>query len=1177
DVEARYTLPPQLEFVNPADAETKFIAPNPLPAGETGVATWRVRVKRLSFNDRTIEHNWVVTGSDEKSRALDEAYTKCVTIAPGITPYLECSLAMPDSLQPVFETGGVAPNPFTVTGTITNIGLAAKSVGTVELNLDPSQFVFDSATPRFQSLSETIAPGSSIDIQWIVTAQYSNTSRTHMAVMQVVDDESTLFACESNLFVSEFPNDLSCDLAVDAEIVSFDKDLQKYVPETWEVVADLRNASGELKSSVDVTLVLQDPKGLVELDAVTPNNTLVRNFQDWLPGETRQVRWTLRTVGILNITAPEDIRYSIGYSAGGADFVPAGCEVDQTILPNSSREPNLECDVLMPDTIRFVDSAYVPGNIVIGVRLRNTGTGDARNVNVSMLQDQRFTVLHTPSFTIPHIGAQAIQEVPAFRVRLVPRQASGWDTVKIIAYTDDGAYTSCEYPVFIEAVKIPDLTVICDTEIDSIFYNSSTGEFEPSEFSVSMNFSNSGEIMTKEISATLPANRYFEIADGSAVRTLPDLAPGESGSLVWHLRPRCTNDTGRQRLPFEVFYRGGLGAQLYTTGCEREIYIEPCTGAGIEALCEAPVKITVDETSGATVFTARVVNNSNDALDDMSLFIQQGQWFQLQQGEPTEKQVGTVAPGDTGTASWFVIPRMVQDSTVAAICVRVLQSGNEVQSCCSDVLLIPGQLGELALFCSSIDTLRLDSTPGLYENAPFDACFHVENRGSITAEGLYAELEYSGIKKSVVPVLPIPVLPIPPGGRSTWQCWKVLPPVARLPRHDTLTISLYKDSVLIATCTKIIYAEGSGTLNVVCDVSLDGGDTVQTVRGTIQRTISVEFTNLESTALTGGTATLSRISPELVTLIDSPTRPLPADPFLPGESVTVTWTVEIPELFRERNLIVEAYSAFDSGAAPGCNRWLSLLGITPEIDIAVPQDNFARFGRRARIPVMVTGADTVGFSNVKFTLGYDEDLMRFDGISTAGTLMELGWDPPVVQDLPGGAAYVQSTLRTTPARLSTSVPLLYLEFTINDDPRRHDPVFVESTLPFLCESAECAFEASVDGLRMDAAVGTSDGTLYITGDCIIPLTAAEGITSLSNTPNPFADRTMITFTLTGEAHVTLAVQDMFGREVCAIDAGWRDAGEHAVEFDAGGLPGGMYIVILSTEKSVVAKKMLLDR
>ena len=74
----------------------------------------------------------------------------------------------------------------------------------------------------------------------------------------------------------------------------------------------------------------------------------------------------------------------------------------------------------------------------------------------------------------------------------------------------------------------------------------------------------------------------------------------------------------------------------------------------------------------------------------------------------------------------------------------------------------------------------------------------------------------------------------------------------------------------------------------------------------------------------------------------------------------------------------------------------------------------------------------------------------------------------------------------------------------------------------------------------------------------------DGFELQSNYPNPFNPTTNIPFKLSGRSKVTLTVYDLLGRLVRTLLADEeRAAGDHAVRFDANGLPSGTYVAVLS--------------
>jgi len=80
-----------------------------------------------------------------------------------------------------------------------------------------------------------------------------------------------------------------------------------------------------------------------------------------------------------------------------------------------------------------------------------------------------------------------------------------------------------------------------------------------------------------------------------------------------------------------------------------------------------------------------------------------------------------------------------------------------------------------------------------------------------------------------------------------------------------------------------------------------------------------------------------------------------------------------------------------------------------------------------------------------------------------------------------------------------------------------------------------------------------------------------------NYPNPFNPSTTIEFALPATQRTTLKVFDVQGREIATLVDQQLEPGTHAVRWDAGILPSGVYFYRLQSGTFVQAKKLLLMR
>jgi len=84
-----------------------------------------------------------------------------------------------------------------------------------------------------------------------------------------------------------------------------------------------------------------------------------------------------------------------------------------------------------------------------------------------------------------------------------------------------------------------------------------------------------------------------------------------------------------------------------------------------------------------------------------------------------------------------------------------------------------------------------------------------------------------------------------------------------------------------------------------------------------------------------------------------------------------------------------------------------------------------------------------------------------------------------------------------------------------------------------------------------------------------------GFALAQNFPNPFNPTTTIEFSLAETGAATLAVFDLAGRRVATLVEGLVERGAHAVVFDAGALPSGVYVYALTAGAGSLSRKLVL--
>jgi hypothetical protein len=103
-----------------------------------------------------------------------------------------------------------------------------------------------------------------------------------------------------------------------------------------------------------------------------------------------------------------------------------------------------------------------------------------------------------------------------------------------------------------------------------------------------------------------------------------------------------------------------------------------------------------------------------------------------------------------------------------------------------------------------------------------------------------------------------------------------------------------------------------------------------------------------------------------------------------------------------------------------------------------------------------------------------------------------------------------------------------------------------------------------------------------TGQFTIGPTGIEPLSGLprnysfeKNYPNPFNPATTFRFALPERTHVELDVYNLAGQLVTRLVNDTREAGIHQIQWDAGGLPSGIYFVRMSTDAFTKTQKVTL--
>ena len=94
---------------------------------------------------------------------------------------------------------------------------------------------------------------------------------------------------------------------------------------------------------------------------------------------------------------------------------------------------------------------------------------------------------------------------------------------------------------------------------------------------------------------------------------------------------------------------------------------------------------------------------------------------------------------------------------------------------------------------------------------------------------------------------------------------------------------------------------------------------------------------------------------------------------------------------------------------------------------------------------------------------------------------------------------------------------------------------------------------------------------------VSPQDATRAVEFRGAVPNPFRSETAIRFTLPSEAHVTLRVYDVAGKQVRSLVDAQLPSGDHSALFSGRDLHAGIYFAVLRVGTMQVSRSIVLAR
>lgn len=137
------------------------------------------------------------------------------------------------------------------------------------------------------------------------------------------------------------------------------------------------------------------------------------------------------------------------------------------------------------------------------------------------------------------------------------------------------------------------------------------------------------------------------------------------------------------------------------------------------------------------------------------------------------------------------------------------------------------------------------------------------------------------------------------------------------------------------------------------------------------------------------------------------------------------------------------------------------------------------------------------------------------------------------------------------------------------------PIGVLSSIPAWAYSAQGDIRFASPARSVQFILINPGGSTSVTDES--DLHAVDGFTLHQNYPNPFNPSTTISFTLPSRSFVSVKIFDLLGREVATVLSEQLSAGVYSRQWDASGMPSGVYFCRLEAGAFNQTKKLILLR
>ncbi len=883
---------------------------------------------------------------------------------------------------------------------------------------------------------------------------------------------------------------------------------------------------------------------------------------------------------------------------------------DETVMSLPVLEVRLESSA---SQLFFVGNDYSPNRITATVWVKNISpdTAIARNVSADMIKDTRFIIPDGESankpiaaLLMPGDSASATFEL----VLVKERNSDGMDTIRVLVKSDNAYPKTGQYPIWVQREFFPIVVTEIQEPLVSITFDDSVNDFSPNPFDINVKVRNDGEGAADSVYVQFVGVRYVTVYElDNSIKYVGTLNPNEERTLTFKFRPAWRTFDTCVQIKFQTHSIGGYLRKKYVSVDSSELCLPAAKQAEYQVVCNiVPSFIEFkDHKYNPDPFDYTVqITNIGTAMGKNVCATISYTGFTLDTGETEIKCVGdmpTSGPGSTVSLTWKLRPTRLFKRDTLLICVTVKDDFNNQATCCDSVIVDSIRTACFTTVCAAPDTIYADNQAGIYTNSPFDVTFTVCNVCSDYADSLKATIVIQSPNVQPLPGFPIVLekglltptdtLGVDSCFTFTWSL-EALPMAIGTPVRIRFTVQALNAEPQECEVSVFVQRLDAPNLDVVCE--LIPGDSLRFDPRTggyfppfIIHRISV--TNIGGGIAKNVTTTLSPPPRTQLNVGEVWSKLVSPKDLGPNETGIAEW-VTIPVKRTDFGSLVTYRSETTSENVVerpiiSCDIFVPALPKTAAFSI--PQNNIGYTGQIILVPVHIDDPTDKDIKKIELKLAYNVDdnrnrrpfdivefldVVQFNSLSAEWSLLN-----QAVNGTNDGLSFaIQSSKPLEyPANVAPEFipPLVWLRFRAVFGSRPDDLDIERTPLlwpdPSVIQSEVLINDGSIFPL-------VTDGEVWVSGDCLRPLTASPDYV-IFNRPNPFNPSTTFEYRIPMDEHVKIVVFDALGREIKVLVDEMKLAGTHTLVFDAKDLPSGIYFYRLQTLNFSQMKKMVVAK